>query len=493
MSLKTLWGKLSLRQLSLRSRLVVIFVLIFGATTLTFSIFLYYFLNKSLLQDFDDALYNYSVDVSQIVELIGRNTPTNTPLRVEEGKIFPFPSGTALILVRDLEGNHLIQSGRFGGVFPEFKNGLNAIMKGADSYYETIDDANHIPNAEAYSYRVITFPVDTKDGSKYLLQIAVPMGTFETQLAQLKLILYFGIPAVLIVAIISGLFVSSRALRPVQEIISKAQKIDALQLSERVPIPKSNDEIRKLADTLNSMLERIENAFASQERFVADASHQLLTPLTIMKGEFELQYKKTQSIEKKEFIQSGLQEIDHLTKIVRDMLLLARIDAGTSAMNLTDVYLDEILLEVIADLKKVSDQKNIPIRFDIQEFAERSAIQGDHDFLYNLFYNLTENAIKYSSENSPIEIKLEWHDAFTLFSIEDHGKGIPLSVRPFLFQRFSRGDTSSRSKKGHGLGLAIAQKIAELHHSEILLIEKSTPGCLFRLQFEHQSAHPLSS
>jgi len=487
MFLKNLRAKTTSRQVSLRTRLVIIFVLIFGATTLTFSIFLYYFLNKSLLLDFDNALFNYSVDVSQIVELVSPTTSPNTPLRVEEGKIFPFPSGTALILVRDLEGNRLIQSGRFGGIFPDFKKGLNAIIQGADSYYETIENTAYIPDAEAYSYRVITFPVDTKDGSKYLLQIAVPMGTFETQLAQLKLILFFGIPAVLIIAVISGLFVSSRALQPVQEIISKAQKIDALQLNERVPIPKTNDEIRKLADTLNSMLGRIESAFASQERFVADASHQLLTPLTIIKGEFELQYKKNLSPETNKFIQSGLQEIDYLTKIVKDMLLLARIDAGTSSLNFTDVYLDEILLEVIADLKKSSEKKNIVMRFDIQEHADRSPIKGDHDFLYNLFFNLTENAIKYSSENSAVEIKLEWHKDYTRFSIEDHGQGISPAVRPFLFQRFSRGDTSSRSKKGHGLGLAIAQKIAELHNSKIELAEKNTPGCVFYLQFSHHS------
>lgn len=472
--------------LSLRSRLTLLFVFIFGTTTLVFSIFAYYFLNKSLLQDFDNALYNYSIDVSQTLEVGKLDALFANPLNVDEGKIFPFPSGTALILLRNAKGKVLIQSGQFEAFNPEYQQALTAIAAGADSYYETITDADtgQIPNAEAGSYRLITFPVDIDKSPPLYLQIAVPMATFETQLEQLKLILIFGLPAVLVVALIAGLFVASRALNPFQQIIQRLEKIGVQELSQRLPLPNSNDEIKSLAKAVNLMLERIENAFASQEKFIADASHQLLTPLTILKGEFELQKKiEPQNL----FIDSGLQEIDHLTKIIKDMLLLARIDSGVSELTFSELYLDEVVLDVISKLKKISASKNIHIKFDITENAERKKNNGEYDLLTNLFTNLIENAIKYSDPNSAIFIKIEWKKDSTKFSVEDFGQGISEEMRPHLFKRFSRADTSSKSA-GFGLGLAIAQKIAALHKTVIVLDTSTGKGCLFSVEFRNIQA-----
>jgi len=466
---------------SLRARLTLLFVLIFGTTTLVFSVFSYYFLNKSLLQDFDNALYNYSIDVSQTLEISKINTVFSNTLMADEGKIFPFPSGNALIRLRNSAGKVLIQSGLFGGFKSNYEQALKDISAGSDSYYETITNIDQIPNAEAGSYRLITFPIDIEKLPRLYLQIAVPMATFETQLEQLKLILIFGLPAVLIVALVAGLFVASRALSPFQEIIHRLEKIGVQQLSQRLPLPRSNDEIKKLAEALNLMLERIENAFTSQEKFIADASHQLLTPLTILKGEFELQKK---SEPENLFIQSGLQEIDGLTKIIKDMLLLARIDSGVSELSFSEIYLDEIILEVISKIKKLSAAKNIQIKFDIKELAERKKIRGEYDLLTNLFMNLIENAIKYSTENSSVFIQVEWQTDTTTFSVEDFGQGISENMRPHLFKRFSRADTSSKSK-GFGLGLAIAQKIAELHKTQIILDDKKTQGCLFLVKFKN--------
>lgn len=467
--------------LSLRSRLTLLFVFIFGTTTLIFSIFSYYLLNRSLLQDFDNALYNYSIDVSQTFEMGNIDNIFTNPQMADEGKIFPFPSGTALILLRNAEGKILVQSGRFDAFIPEYKHAIAEISKGADSHYETITDTEKIPNAEAGSYRLITFPVDIEKSARLYLQIAVPMATFETQLDQLKLILFFGLPAVLIVALIAGLFVASRALSPFQQIVTRLETISADQLSQRLPLPSTNDEIKKLVVALNLMLERIEDSFASQEKFIADASHQLLTPLTILKGEFELQQKSEPN---SLFIKSGLQEIDALAKIIKDMLLLARIDSGVSELSFSEIYLDEIILEVISKLKKLSANKNIQIKFDIIDSSERKKILGEYDLLTNVFMNLIENAIKYSPENSSVIINVQWLLETTKFSVQDFGPGISEIMRPHLFKRFSRGDTSSKSK-GFGLGLSIAQKIAEIHKTVIILDKNPAQGSVFTVEFKN--------
>lgn len=475
-----------LKTISLRTRLTTLFAIIFGTTTILFSGFLYYFLNDSLAQDFDDALYNYAVDVSKNIEVGPKDNLLFPPLKVDEGKIFPFASGTALIQVQDVEGHILVRSGEFGDFQFPFHKDIRRILKGQDSSYRTLTNTESLPEAEADSYRLITFPLDSVSAPDLFLQIAVPMTTFEKQLDSLQLIIKFGLPAVLFIAVFSGLYFSSRALQPVKDIIEKTISIDASDLTQRVPLPKSNDEIKKLAETQNAMLDRIEKAFKSQERFIADASHQLLTPLTILRGEIEVQ-QKTNSPDPK-FLDSALQEVESLSRIVKDMLLLARIDAGLGALEFSDVELDEILLDVTARLQKLAITKNIHIKFDIIENSERTQVRGDYDLLSNLFFNLIENAIKYSDPASSIFIRLIWNQDQTIVEIEDEGPGIPVENQKIIFERFSRLAPSG-STKGFGLGLAIAHKIAVLHKAELSLQEKPTKGTLFVFKVNNLLSH----
>ncbi len=458
-------------------------MVIFGSTTILFSGFLYYSLNDSLLQDFDNALYNYAVDVSRNIDIGPKNDLLFPPLKVDEGKIFPFPSGTALIQVRHVSGEVLTQSGEFGGFKFPYKSDVEKIKKGEDSSYRTLNITDDLPEAEAFSYRLVTFPLDSVNAPSLFLQIAVPMSTFESQLDRLQIIISFGLPAVLLIAIISGLYFSSRALRPVQEIIEKANRIDATNLTERVPVPIANDQIRMLAETQNQMLDRIEKSFQSQERFVADASHQLLTPLTILRGEIEIQQKTTHK--DPNFLDSALQEVDNLSKIVKDMLLLARIDAGSDLPNFTQLEVDEVLLDVISRCQKIAIKKEIQIKFEIQEKAERPRVLGDADLLANLFFNIIENAIKYSPHQADVSVRLIWQTDITTVEISDHGPGIPQGQLETIFNRFSRVNPSGKTQ-GFGLGLAIAKKIATLHNSQMEIIQSpGVPGVLFQLTMKN--------
>jgi signal transduction histidine kinase len=465
-----------LRTLSLRTRLTTLFAVIFGTTTILFSGFLYYFLNDSLAQDFDDGLYNYAIDVSKNIEIGKKDNLLFPPLKVDEGKIYPFASGTALIQVQDAEGHVLVRSGEFGTFKFPLRKDIKKILGGQDASYRTLTNTEALPDAEADSYRLITFPLDSVTAPDLFLQIAVPMTTFEKQLDSLQSIIKYGLPAVLLIAVFSGFYFSSRALRPVKDIIEKTISIDASDLTQRVPLPKSNDEIRMLAQTQNAMLDRIEKAFLSQERFIADASHQLLTPLTILRGEIEVQQKTTSPDPL--FLTSALQEVENLTRIVKDMLLLARIDAGLGALDFSDVHLAEIMIDTIARLQKLAANKNIQIKFDIIQNAGRTQVRGDFDLLSNLFFNLIENAIKYSDKGSAIQIRVIWNPENTVVEIEDEGPGIPIENQSLIFERFSRLAPSGQTK-GFGLGLAIANKIAILHKAQLILQPKSTKGTLF--------------
>lgn len=457
------------RRINIRLRLTLIFVVIFGTTTILFNSFTFLFMNQTLQQDFDDALFNYAVDVSQSIEIGIKGDLNFPPLKLDTGKVLPFPLGTALIQVVHASGAILARVGDFGDFNPSFKKDFEKLSHGEDSYYRSTTNISKIPSAEADSYRVISFPLDNSNHPQVILQIAVPMTLLETQINNRLTLLQVGIPLVLLIATLGGFFFSTRALAPVKHMTQTAQSIDATELNQRVPVPESNDEIKKLSLTLNAMLDRIQQAFQSQERFVADASHQLLTPLTIMRSELELLQKEgAQPKDFPAFVQSTLQEVDSLSKIVKDMLLLARVDAGLGGLNLQDIAMEELVFEAIQRVDKIASNKGIRLKFDILGDANHQhSVRGDYDLLLNLLVNVLENAIKYSPEKELVSINLIWRKETSEVVVSDHGPGIPDDQRPYIFERFSRGSAAERDTKGFGLGLAIAHKIAVLHHAKL--------------------------
>jgi signal transduction histidine kinase len=469
-----------LKSLSLKIRLTTLFVIIFGTTTVLYSAFFYYSLNESLLQDFDNALYNYSIDVSKNINYGNSDNLLFPVPTVDDEKIFPFASGNSLILIRHHTGKILSRNFEFDNIDFPFKREVDEVRRGADSSYTTLENLNDLPVAEADSYRLITFPLDNFEPPTLFLQIAVPMTTFESQLERFNKIIQVGLPSVLLIAIFAGLYFSSRALRPVQQLIENTRRIDINHLSDRVPLPSAIDEIRTLAETQNLMLDRIEQSFKSQERFVANASHQLLTPLTILRGEIEMDKSHNKSL---------LQEVDNLSKIVKDMLLLARVEAGNDVVNFQKLEVDEILMDVISRVQKLAKAKNLNIKIDIREHSEKKPIVGDADLLFNMFFNLLENAVKYSPPDRNIFVTLTWDKTERRVDIIDEGIGIPADKMAAIFDRFSRVDPSSFTK-GFGLGLAIAKKIADLHGFELKALDledDSRTGAHFQVVMKYQT------
>jgi signal transduction histidine kinase len=474
--------------LSIRTRLTGLFVIIFGSTLVLFAALTYQYLSNSLLKEFDDALYNYAVDVSDGVSLNSAGDLTMMSADVDQAKIYPFSLGTALVQIRFISGNVIAQLGNFGDFHFPFKEDFEKLTAGEEVTFRTVSKLDGLPDAEAHSYRLINFPLDDASHPQLILQIAVPLNFIEVQMLNRRRIFETGIPLVLLIATLAGFFLSSRALAPVQPMIQNARAIGAEGLSTRLPVPAANDEVRSLAQTLNQMLSRIEQAFQSQERFVADASHQLLTPLTIMRGEIE-QTLKMGKLEPAVF-ESSLQEVDHLIALVKNLLLLAQVDAGVSAMSLTDLYLDEIVLDSISRTEKLARAKDIRLKFDIQNQSGnedvRPKIRGDEDLIQNLIFNLIENAIKYSSKTSVVKITLTWRLEEQILEVEDSGLGIPDSDLENIFDRFSRAQNVSKKIQGYGLGLAIAKKIAEVHGTELTAENHQTgQGAKFQLRIKN--------
>ncbi len=480
------------KKISIRLRLTLLFALIFGASMLTTGFATVAFLADSLQKEFDDALYNYAVDVTESISLSSTGDLALISPQVDRQKIYPFSLGTALIQIRHRSGRVLEQVGNFGKLDLPYKHDVQKLALGEDPSYRTITKLEGLPSREAESYRVISISVDEAIPTQLILQIAVPMSLLENQIANRKILLGLGIPIIVLIASMIAYLLSARALRPIRAMIREAHAIEVTNLSQRLPIPSTQDEVRELAVTLNQMIERLEKAFLSQERFIADASHQLLSPLTILKGELE-QSQRAGTLNMGQ-IKSLLQEVDRLTKLVQDLLLLARVDAGLGALTLSEIELEEVVFEAIRKVERIARPRGVRILFQIQEAdgIQRPRVLGDSDLLFHLVFNLLENAVKYSPDKSQILLTLEEKTlGVQHLVITDSGPGLDEDEFETIFERFRRGrPKNEQTSPGYGLGLAIARQIARTHNGTLWVENRinadgTTQGASFHFEMRN--------
>lgn len=476
-------------RLSLRFRLTFIYVTVFGITTLAFSVATFTSTLQTLQKDFDDGLHNYAIDVADSIRLTPRGQPLVDEFAVDTEKIFPFPLGTALILVRRQNGEVLLRRGDaedFGDFSPPFRRDFAEAKRLQDSVFRSIDAGGNIPRPEADQYRIISVPLEGLRAKGLYLQILAPMILLETQINRRLRVLQFGFPIVLVIATLAGFLISTRALAPIDAMIRSAREIGARDLTSRVPVPPARDEIRRLAETLNEMLTRIERAFQSQERFIADASHQLMTPLSILRGEIEVFSQSPRSAaESQVLFTSLLQEIDGMSRLVQDMLLLARVDAGLDALNLERLDADDLLFEALGRVEKAARQRGQAAQVELLgDESLRAPVLGDRDLLAQLLGNLIENAVKYSPRGESLRIEREWLADAVEFRVLDRGPGFRDTDLEGLFERFRRAPGADRQATGVGLGLAIAHQISRLHDGRLSAEERSGGGAVFRLRLK---------
>lgn len=470
---------------SLRARLIFLYVAIFGATLIAFSYFLFQYSMQTTESEFDSDVRNIAVDVSQSIDfdLFGRLSVSDNLLEEEE-KQLPFDFREVLIQVRATTGASLLRSRTLGAKnLPLTRDDIRDLQE-KKTLFRTLH-AQDLAGAKVRDYRLVTVLVDRPGPVDFVLQVAAP--TDRVDKAHKNLLVFFGfsIPIVLILATASGFYLSGRALNPVREIISTAQRITAMQLNERVPVPKTEDEIADLAHALNGLLDRLEKAFLSLESLIGEASHQIKTPLAILRGELDLMGSKPRSPnEMEDFLQTASHEVGYLSRVVEDIILLARMDAGSQMLVLQPLELQEVLLETVVRINKLAEKKQIHITV---EAPQSIPFIGDPDLLRSMMEALLENAVKYSSAGRPIATRLEDKGLTVELTIDDNGPGIPADALPKIFDRFFRSSSTRRAVAGAGLGLAIAKKIAELHDGRIAAHNRPEGGARFTVTFMKKS------
>jgi heavy metal sensor kinase len=329
-------------------------------------------------------------------------------------------------------------------------------------------------------FRTATVPL-TSGGEMFQLRVAIPLSEVEAVTRVFRYVLLGLIPAVLALASLGGYWLSRRALRPVDQITAAARSISVQNLSQRIAVARTGDELQRMADTWNDVLGRLDIAVKRIRQFTADASHELRTPLALIRGTAELALRRDREPkEYRKFLRDIESEAGRMTALTESLLTVARSDAGGTEIALADTDLNRLVDSVAGQNQELAAAKDI--RLTAQAGPLPAIVRADASAIRRILLILLDNALKYTPPGGSITLETRVRADGVLLAVEDTGEGIAADALPHIFERFYRADSARGSGGGFGLGLSIAQAIAQAHGSEIQAA--STPGagarfCLF--------------
>ncbi|MEP7066476.1 MAG: ATP-binding protein [Gemmatimonadota bacterium] len=348
--------------------------------------------------------------------------------------------------------------------------------------------------------RACMLPV-AMDERAYVIVVARPLLNQRAMLESVRKALMVIFPTTLVLTALGGFLLTRRSLSPVIAMTEHASRMGTSTLHERLPVPNAYDEYGQLATVINGLLARIESAFEQQRRFMADASHELRTPISIVRGEADiaLAVPDRPHEEYREALSVVRSESRRLSRIVHDLFLLARADAGQQQLQLRQFYLDDLITDCARAARSLASRRCMSLTSNVPTEA---LIFGDEDLMRQLILNLLDNALKHGCQGGVVDISLcsvpGWHRVH----VRDTGPGIPPEMAARIFDRFYRGDgsrarDSASSARMHddahgvgaGLGLAIARWVAEAHEGTLVLANSSVAGSEFVLTLPALQSH----
>ncbi len=465
-------------------------MLILGVTLLIFSISVYQNFSSNLYGDLDDLLQSKAEGIAHSVDTYWQaqkpqQPKTSAAVKIDNDSFLKIAQRwvaekddnaktvEAAIQIFDRDGRKIIASPSAPDALTIPEDTLDAVLEEDDDYYNFKSEGK-----KPLPLRVYAMPIMEDGKVSYIVQVASPINEIYAALDKLKITLLIFLPLTVLITGVAGSFLAKLTLNPVNEMIKTIRQITAENLKLRVRIPDSRDEIKRLADTFNDMLVKIESAFYAQRRFVQDISHELKTPLTILKGEFEVALQRIRSADEYEdTLLSSLEEVNRISKIVDNLLILARFDSQEIPFKFQPVELGRLVRGVANDISVLANNKNIKIEFSDND---QLPLTADESYLRRLFLNILDNAVKYTPEFGQVSISLRTQGAYAVAGISDTGPGISPEELLHIFDRFYRAG-QSRSNSGFGLGLPIAKSIAEAHKGRIEVQSKLGQGATFKV------------
>ena len=444
--------------LPIRLRLTAWYFAILASVLCAFGFSAYFEMRHSIRQTIDEELEARDEGVHQLIErTVQRGAKKDLPEGLREHT--ELRQGGALLQVSDEQGNWLYRStvmSDYGVPRP------TVIPKKATEFL-----GRDVP------LRIWTIRVAV-GGENYTIQSAFEMDDFYGALDRFALLLFISIPTLLLCAAAGGYWISTRALAPVDQIAQTALTISAQNLSSRLEVPKTRDELQRLTETLNGMLDRLESAFKKITQFTADASHELRTPVAVMRTRAELSLRKARSAEEyREVIAEVLAELERTSALIEQLMFLARADGGKETLRFNPTDVVDVLRDVCHQGTALAEAKQILFQ---QQLPDSPVwIKGDATSLRRLFLILIDNAVKYTPASGQVAVSLQRNGRYAIAEVRDTGIGISEVDLPNVFERFYRADKArTRETGGVGLGLSIGRWITEVHAGAIDV--QSTPG-----------------
>jgi two-component system, OmpR family, heavy metal sensor histidine kinase CusS len=345
-----------------------------------------------------------------------------------------------------------------------------------------LQDGFGMQRATSGRYRTLATTATVR-GERYRILVAAPLHETEITLRRARGLVILMTPAVLLIAALGGYWISRRALAPVDEITQAAQSIGIQNLSQRLAVPVTGDQLQRLSETWNGMLGRLEAAVKRLSQFTADASHELRTPVALIRTTAELTLRRERSPETyREALRQIVAESDRMARLIEDLLLLARADAGLPPLPLDRVELTPLVRDVCEQGQVLAQARQLEISAQVPD--EPVYVDANDPELRRLLLLLVDNAVKYTPAGGHITVSVDRDAGGASVTVRDTGIGIPDTALPHVFERFYRVDESrNRDAGGTGLGLSIAKWIAERHHASLEAESVVGQGSAFRVRF----------
>jgi heavy metal sensor kinase len=459
-----------MRRLSIGVRLTLWYLTIFAVAQLVFGVGMWLILRHNLYDMVDDDLQSQVEDLKSFFEAQKKNA-SFAKLHEEVDESYGIEHSGDFLEVYAETGELIYRS--------EFLGAHQSALLPPAQITRPLTKSRQI---DGRHFRFIFTRLDQINGHVYTVEMGVPADDVFETLSQFRSYLLMFAPLLLLAAAGGGYWLSRRALSPVDALVQTARAVSGTNLNSRLQKLETGDELQRLSDTLNEMLDRIESAFLRITQFTADASHELRTPISLIRTEAELALRRSRGeAEYKDSLRHILLEAERTTALIEQLLSMARADSGRETLHLEPVDLRQTLQSVVAGWQQVATIRNLQFssRLDVPEVF----VTGDETLLRRLLDILLDNAFKYTFSPGSVQLRLELQGERAMISVQDSGVGIAQEEQSKIFERFYRVDQArSRAQGGAGLGLAIAQWIVMQHRGSIGVESHPGRGATFSVE-----------
>jgi heavy metal sensor kinase len=463
-----------MKKLSIGFRLTLWYLAIFAAAQLFFGVAMWVVLRHELYSVADDALKTQIEDLTNFLKSQKKKNMTVTKLREEASEAYDLEHSGDFLQIYDEDGNWIFHA----SWLERNKFALQAPAAIKSRSFQNVWIANQ-------PFRFITQKIEV-NGRSYTARTGVPTHQIIATLSLFRRYLLMLAPLLLFAAASGGYWLSRKALSPVDVITRMARNIGGNNLCDRLEKLTTGDELQRLSDTLNEMLARIESAFLRVTQFTADASHELRTPISLIRTEAEIALRKTRGTEEyREALRHILLAAERTSSLVEELLSLARSDSGRESLHLAPLDLRRAVAETASEWQQLVESRNLQFKPALADCE--SPVLADRKAVQRLLAILLDNSVKYTPPPGAIELRLEAQNGKAIISVCDSGIGIAKEDQARIFERFYRVDKArSRELGGAGIGLAIADWIVQQHRGSIAVHSSIGNGSTFVVELPMQ-------